>query len=82
MLRVRGAKTPPMARRSLPVIIRWRKVPARSDQSRHSATHTGRSAHPTKAAMLEYLSIYLNACARCAWLVMLALDEASEALAD
>jgi hypothetical protein len=32
--------------------------------------------------MFEYLSIYLNACARCAWLVMLALDEASEALAD
>jgi len=31
--------------------------------------------------MFQLLSIYLNACARCAWLVMLALDEASEALA-
>jgi len=32
--------------------------------------------------MFELMSIYFNACARCAWLVMLALDEASEALAD
>jgi hypothetical protein len=31
--------------------------------------------------MFEALSIYFNACARCAWLMMLALDQASEALA-
>ena len=40
-----------------------------------------RARTPTEAAMFQLLSIYLNACARCAWLVMLALDEASEALA-
>jgi hypothetical protein len=32
--------------------------------------------------MFEYLSIYLNACARLAWLTMLALDQASEALGE
>jgi hypothetical protein len=33
-------------------------------------------------AMYQAISAYLNACARCTWLLMLALDDASAAFAQ